>query len=433
MKRELADYEIYPKIIRADTKTRVTISPRGRHAAFKQNEEYLIRFLPMCATNEGKVLSYALSYESLTLQPEDGSLHFEHTFPGEQAHIVRVFRLPVVDEEKEKPIGNFMVYSLEPDLFALRPFKGDFHAHSCESDGVEAPAIVAANYRRNGFDFMALTDHGRYYPSLEAISAYDNAPIDIRLFPGEEVHPPRNHVHMVNFGGNKSINEIFTKDKARYEREVEEILLTLDLPAEINAFEYASCIWVFDQIRQAGGLGIYCHPYWIADVYHVAENFSDLLFANKPFDAFELLGGHEAHSNNIQTAYYQEARARGQQIPIVGASDSHGSEYGNWFNWLYTIVFTDKLTLEGIKNSVTSFYSTAVEHYPGEAFRVYGSLRLVKYTDFLLNEYFPLHDQLCQEEGRLMKEFICGNQDTLPLMHQLQGRTAGLLKRCFGE
>jgi len=429
MKHELANYEIFPKIIASDTTTRLTISPLGSHAAFTLDTSYLVRFLPMCETREGE----KSEYESVILQSKDGSLTFEHAFPGEQAHIIRVFRLPIRDEGKDRPVGNFMVYSLQPDLFALRPFKGDFHAHTCESDGTESPAIVAANYRKNGFDFMAITDHRRWAPSVEAIKAYAGQPVDIKLFPGEEVHPPENHVHMVNFGGSSSINELFNNDRARYEREVNEIMLDLDVPEGVNRYEYASCLWVFDQIRQVGGLGIYCHPYWIANVYHVSERFSDLIFAKKPFDAFELLGGHEVHSNNIQTAYYQEARANGLKIPIVGSSDSHGSEDAMWFNWFFTLAFAESLELKDIRESIMTLNSVAIEHYPGEAFRVYGPFRLVKYADFLLNEYFPLHDQLCVEEGRLMKAYICGDVSAMEQLRLLHCRTAALLKCCFGE
>ena len=47
---------------------------------------------------------------------------------------------------------------------------------------------MCANYRRDGFDFLAITDHGRYYPSLEAIEAYKNIPTGLKIFRGEEVH-----------------------------------------------------------------------------------------------------------------------------------------------------------------------------------------------------------------------------------------------------
>jgi hypothetical protein len=245
------------------------------------------------------------------------------------------------------------------------------------------------------------------------------------------VHPPKNHVHLVNFGGNFSVNELFAMDPGKYHNEVNALMAGLDVPEGVNAFEFASCLWCFDRIREAGGLGIICHPYWISDVYHVQENLIDYLFEKKPFDAFEVLGGHEVFSNNIQTAYYQEARAKGMTIPIVGSSDSHGTENASWFNWMQTIAFSVNMELESITDSVKDCYSVAVEHYPGEAFRIYGPFRLVKYADFLLNEYFPLHDPLCFEEGRLMKAYACGDGKALELLGLMQGRTAELLDKCF--
>ncbi len=429
MKRELSDYAIHPKILATGVLTRITLRPLGEHAAFR-DAEYLVRFLPMCATLEGKGEAYK---SQIVRVQENGNLSFEHAFPGEQAHIVRVFRLPIREGEPDTPLGSFLVYSLEPDLFALRPYRGDFHAHSCRSDGRESPAVVAANYRKSGFDFMAITDHHQWQPSEEAIQAFAGQPIDLKLFHGEEIHPPRNHVHMVAFGGAGSVNALFEKDIDRYEREVAALQNSVEVPPGVNAFEYASCAWVFDRIREVGGLGIYCHPYWISDVYHVAEAFTDFLFEKKPFDAFELLGGHEAHSNNLQTAYYQESRARGITVPVVGSSDSHGTEDAQWFTWLTTIVFSRDADFESIRESVLDLRSVAVEHYPGEAFRVHGPFRLVKYADFLLNEYFPLHDLLCEEEGRLMKDLACGDPGATPLLALMQGRTAIFLERCFGK
>lgn len=425
MKRELAYYELLPKMVESGVKTKITIRPLGEHAEFDRNSEYLVKFLPMCETRE----SMDIDYDSMILRSENGSLHFEYAFPGEQEHIVRVFKLPMI--EKAKPVGDFKVYSLFPDLYGRRPYRGDFHVHTFRSDGREAPSIVAANYRRNGFDFLAITDHHHWHPSVEAIEAYKGAPIDLKLFYGEEIHLPKNHIHMVNFGGNFSINELINKEPDNYFREVNEIMEKVKVPEGLDAYQFASCVWCFDKIRKAGGLGIFCHPYWIANVYHVAEKFTDFLFEKKPFDAFELLGGHEVHSNNMQTAYYNEARAKGQKIPIVGSSDSHGTEDSYWFKWIYTIVFSKDMELTSIIDSVKDLYSVAIEHYPGEAFRIYGPLRLVKYANFLLNEYFPLHDLLCIEEGRLMKDYICGDKKALDILGMMQGRTTVLLERCF--
>lgn len=427
MKHELADYEIFPKILASGLKTEITVRPLGKHAEFDTGSEYLVQFLPMNESNE----SLDREYENTILKSEDGMLHFEHAFPGEQAHIIRIFKYPLKDGEKS--LGNFIVYSLLPDLYSLRPYRGNFHAHSCYSDGKEAPAVVAANYRKNGFDFLAITDHHTWNPSMEAVKSYEGLPVDLKLFYGEEVHPPENHVHMVNFGGRYSINELFKDDLERYYREVDEILEKVDIPEGVNGFNYASCVWCFERIREAGGLGIFCHPYWVPEVYHVPEKLVDFLFENMPFDAFELLGGLGADSNNIQTAYYNEARAKGLRIPIVGSDDSHGTENSEWFNWTNTIVFSKDLELASIINAVRSCFGVAVEQYPGEAPRIYGPYRLVKYAAFLLREYFPLHDALCFEEGRLMKDYICGDSKAVDVLRLLQGRTAALLERCFGR
>jgi predicted metal-dependent phosphoesterase TrpH len=62
------------------------------------------------------------------------------------------------------------------------PLRGDFHVHSRHSDGKEEPAVVCANYRRDGFDFLAITDHRRYFPSLRAIEAYKNIPTGLKIY-----------------------------------------------------------------------------------------------------------------------------------------------------------------------------------------------------------------------------------------------------------
>merc|ERR1712000_444133 len=109
---------------------------------------------------------------------------------------------------------------------------------------------------------MALTDHRQYALSLEAQQAYAGIPIDLRIYPGEEVHPPDNPVHIINFGGSFSVNDLF-EDRGRYQAEVDQIDQQLGtLPAGVNRYQYASCCWAFEKIRQGGGLGIFCHPYW---------------------------------------------------------------------------------------------------------------------------------------------------------------------------
>ena len=151
---------------------------------------------------------------------EQGCLSFEHTFTGEQEHSIRLHR-----GEETAPFLRTSVYSLEEDLFRRRPYLGDFHLHSCYSDGVETPEFVAAMYRQEGYDFMCLTDHGRMDSSRRAISFYEGLPLDFKIHPGEEVHSPGNPVHILNFGGDFSVDV--------YKRQ--DIHITLQAPAYIHA------------------------------------------------------------------------------------------------------------------------------------------------------------------------------------------------------
>ena len=126
----------------------------------------------------------------------------------------------------------------------------------------------------------------------------------------------------------------------------------------------------------------------------------------KPFTAFELIGGHDVESNVLQTAYYNQKRAAGTNIPVVGVSDAHSTIGGDYFGWSYTVILAKDLTREGIREAVENNLSVAVESLPGEATRMYGDFRLVKYFMFLHRTYFPQHDEECRREGAEMYKFI---------------------------
>ncbi|HEX2950946.1 MAG TPA: hypothetical protein VHV83_15490, partial [Armatimonadota bacterium] len=339
----------------------------------------------------------------------DGKLHIRFAFLGEQEYAIFVY---AVAEEKRTLLAELSVYSLEDDLFALRPFKGDFHMHSNRSDGKDSPAHVAAACRRIGLDFMALTDHRQYQPSLDAIAAFADMPIDLKMYPGEEVHPPENTVHIVNFGGRFSINALFDDDT--YRREVSDIEQSLSENfTPKDRYRYASCVWCYEKIRQAGGLSLFCHPYWIINErYCVPESLIEALLRNKPFDAFEIIGGFpraNTERNALQIARYHEERAKGRTYPIVGVSDAHGCERDELFGWYYTIVWAPSADLSEIINGVKSFHSVAIEAVPDAPVHIHGPFRLVKYAYFLLREVFPAHDALCREEGELMMAHLTGD------------------------
>jgi len=418
-------FEVTPKIFRSGIKTQVVIKPL--FGPCFDSDVYTLEFLPFDESREP-----VYDYDTLPIRPTEGCLVFSYTFTGEQEYIIRVFK-PGDAIKPDNTWLNFKIYALHDDLYSRYPWRGDLHAHSNASDGQEAGEFVAANYRKEGFDFFALTDHHVYWPSVQCAAYYKDKPVDIHIMRGEEVHSIDNHVHIVNAGGRASVNELFEHDPIGYDRDVRALMEELDCPEGVNAYEYAASIWVFRKIRETGGLSIFVHPHWMADVYHVPHKLTEALFASGEFDAFELLGGHEQHSNNLQVAYYFEAREKGRTFPVVGSSDSHGTVDTMWFKWMSTIVFAPNNDTTDILDAIKDGYSVAVEQFPGETPRVYGAYRLVKFARYLLAEYFELHDELCFEEGRLMKAMFLGESDAREVLGLFKGRTLALLKKYYGK
>ncbi|NMB96026.1 MAG: hypothetical protein GYA02_05385 [Clostridiaceae bacterium] len=75
-----------------------------------------------------------------------------------------------------------------------------------------------------------------------------------------------------------------------------------------------------------------------------------------------------------------------------------------------------------------NYYSLAVENLPASPVKVYGPFRLTKYAQFLIREVFPKHDELCYEEGKLMLQYIRGEQgeEAAQMLKRLKGQTIRL-------
>ncbi len=420
-------FDVTPKIVPADTETRVEVIPLFDHCRFKSGCSYELTYVPvdLRAERNGWVPD-----QKIEITPENGRYTFSRYFEGEQEHILYIEE---TCGDKRRALGTLHLFSLEKDLLPLRPFKGDFHMHSNRSDGVESPAYVAGACRRVGLDFMALTDHRKYAGSIEAQQAFSGVPIDLRIFPGEEVHPPDNPVHIVSFGANAGISELY-QDEAAYRAEVAGVEKAMPaLPEGVNRFQYASCLWAAGKIRERHGLSMFAHAYWFTDHhYYISEALRTHLFETQPFDALELISGfdwpglNECDTNALQVARYQEERAKGSRIPVCGISDTHGIERSEAFGRYYTVCFSPSCEFQDLAESIKGLNSVAVEAVRGELPRAYGPFRLVKYALFLLREVFPQHDELCVEEGRLMLQYAAGDAAALERLRPMQGQTQRL-------
>lgn len=430
MSKENIYYDVTPRIFPVGAESTITIQPLYDHRRFDKDTEYQTAFLPA-----GGYADQTRQRETprIKTQPVDDRITVNCSFPSEQEYVLV---LEKVKDGVTTCLAEFHLYALDSDLFELRPFKGDTHMHTCYSDGIESPAFVAANCRKIGLDFIAITDHRQYKPSLEAIDTFKDIDTDMELYPGEEVHPPDNPVHIVNFGGDFSVNELFKTDS--YMAEVKVLESELDcIPQGIDPYTYASCVWCYNKIREGNGLGVFCHPYWFCThQYDVPEKLTDMLLETQPYDALEIIGGffkYQVESNTLAVARYHEERSKGKRIPIVGASDSHGTAESDLFGWYYTIVLAESPKRDDIIKGIKNLHSVAVESIPDEATRAYGPFRLVKYTQFLIRDIFPLHDALCAEEGRLMFAWITGDQSAKTHMAEWKGKVAELYNRLWDK
>ncbi len=448
---ELWHYDIFPKVLCVGQSAKITIRPMGAQAAFRGDDIH-IRIMPM---ENGAFYRYGERnnvFDYHIAPDENGALVFTHTFESEGEHSVRI-----INEEK-KATAKLLVYAVNDDLYGKYAYIGDFHMHTTNSDGREAPEIVAANYRAYGYDFMAITDHHRFYSSLGLIESFKDLPLDLKLYTGEEVHLPATDVHIVNFGGDFSVNalldtspqnaggtdlslravagaenvpDIMTREE--YERECDKAAEKYDIPDGIEKRDFGACVFVFDKIKEAHGLGVFCHPYWISDVYQVPEDFTRFMLEAHPFDAFEVLGGEIYYrENGFQTALYYEMREKGIKVPVLGATDTHSSlSFNPKYRAASTMVFAKENTRDAIVSAVKDCYAVAIDGIPEEK-RFVGDFRLIKYATFLYENFFPLHDRICSYEGYLMREYACGDKEAGERLKIMKDDVQKLREKYFG-
>jgi len=446
-------YDVFPRVVPSDKVTQIRIRPRFDHAAFPEASQLTVYSIPVDGEYPTAIhRNYTWgegSRQPVEWSLEGGELVVSANFAGEQEHII-VASISDPAKPQQKAERHFHIYSVAEDLYPLRPLKGDFHMHSTGSDGLESPEFVAARYRQRGFDFIAVSDHGQYNPSLQAIEYWKPFNLDFRLYPGEEVHAPGNPVHIINFGATHSVHALAHNNEEQYRREVEEIRATLpESDGDLDNFPVAASEWVFDRIRESGGLAVFCHPYWYVMQNVICKALSDAVFARRKFDAFEVIGGFyksQSRANNLQVVRWAQEKAQGNRFPVVGLSDSHGTTmftYGrercfteghdrDLFDCNFTLMLARDNSVGAICEAVRQYRSVAVCRYIGELPMIYGDYRIVKYCDFLLRHYYPIQTEICEIEGSLMLAHLAGDVQAKDALAALAGRVVALRQKTFG-
>ena len=134
----------------------------------------------------------------------------------------------------------------------------------------------------------------------------------------------------------------------------------------------------------------------------------------------------------MQVQLYYEMQKEGIKLPIVAATDSHGAlSHGfKQFDQVWHIAFSKGP--EEIPESILSGYSAAVDNYVPTDKNVYGDYRLVQYAWFLIEEYYPLHDELCLSAGAALSRYVMGDKDQLGLISLLEKEVEKFNDSFFG-
>ena len=91
-------------------------------------------------------------------------------------------------EKAQRNMNKFLPDSL-PFAQPGRFYRGNLHGHSTESDGDWSPAEYIRQYRQNGYDFVALTDHCMEYYSYAITDTREFRSEYFTTLIGAELHP----------------------------------------------------------------------------------------------------------------------------------------------------------------------------------------------------------------------------------------------------
>jgi hypothetical protein len=190
--------------------------------------------------------------------------------------------------------------------------KGNLHCHTDRSDGWKSPEGLIRYYAKNGYDFLALTDH-RYYNRMNL------APdVAITIIPGMEFDAymegdatPGSYgfrcYHTVCIGVDDESNT-FEQD-AKFKSGDQDVWCPEDYQKYL------------DWIRENNNLPILCHPQWSGTPLRYFEN-------HKGYLAMEIWNSICAmrYDYDVNAPYWDEALGKGMRIWGVASDDAHESE-----------------------------------------------------------------------------------------------------------
>lgn len=383
--------EFYPRVVAAHSRRALYFRLEGDMAALPEVKIQPMEAYTTHAPDYESKCNGRYPWQTLVCQG-DGLYSAEAAFAGEQRYSVRL-------RMGETEFFYGYLYAAEADLLPLRPYKGDTHLHTNRSDGWEDPFTTACAYRAAGYDFIAVTDHGRYAPSVDTRAELASLTSRFHVMLGEEVHPKGgSYFHIISLNASRHVTEAFEQRPEYVETEIRRIFDTRDLSALPDPYAAAMRIFITSEIRRAGGIAVMAHPFWeVGDEYNMQTEEFLYHWRHGDFDALELLAGNDdtGNGNNLQELLWNDLRAEGLTIPVVGASDAHVPrclcDYDH-FSRQFTLAFA--ADTEGLPAAVLEQRAVAVHRTDDKHFRCIGPYRYAKYARFLMAEYYTARHPL---------------------------------------
>ena len=186
---------------------------------------------------------------------------------------------------KVEPEGVDVHFEVTMEQKELRLLKGDLHTHTLASDGVHTLEELAWKAKRNGLDFVAVTDHNQFV-STDALPRLPG----VTMIPGVEWTHYQGHA---NFMG---VDQPY------------------DEPFATNTPEEA--LARFTSARERGATIMINHPFDETCGFKFDIN-------QLPFDCIEVWNGPMRESNLRAVGFWQQLLAAGKKIPACGGSDYH--------------------------------------------------------------------------------------------------------------
>ena len=122
-------------------------------------------------------------------------------------------------------------------------------------------------------------------------------------------------------------------------------------------------------------------------------------------------------------ALWEEVRAEGVKIPVVGSTDSHRTDAANPklpAPGGYTFVFAPDRSEAALLDAIRAGNSLCVRADGAGEF-ILGGYRLTKFARFLLDKFYPVYMRLCHGQGTLMADWPVTGEPEAKLVSLLAG------------